>query len=468
MKIFLKIVIISVILFPFFSNNSNAQPTQVQIDELKQQILEIQRQNQQQIEMLQKKIESLETERASDELKIEEYIAKKEAKDDDAWWKKLKAGYKKGLFFQSTDGNYKMKVTLRGQVQFALTNTDDEETGRDTTDTRFDIRRARIKFNGNAFRPWFLYTMQLAADSADVQLRDLYFDAAYNPQIVPRVGQWKIPFNREELNSSSALQFVARSILTPEFGMGRSTGAAVGGAIANHLTYSAGLFTGCGRNNRNCDGTSSNIMYAGRIQFGWGGNLKYSGGSYPSGGDYKLVPNFGKTSSPIIVIGAGLWGQRLDIDAGRFPDGLVDDRIKNIGMDEAFVNEFAIDFNLKNNFFNIEAGYIGRWIDPEGSVNEDIAGTSSSLYDQGFRVQGGVFVVPKTVEIVGRYAWFELDEAGEDNRDSVWQITPGVNYYISHDHRWKIQLSYSYIVRKFLDKNDIVNNNFLAQLQAYF
>ena len=77
-------------------------------------------------------------------------------------------------------------------------------------------------------------------------------------------------------------------------------------------------------------------------------------------------------------------------------------------------------------------------------------------------------MVPQTVEIVGRFAWFELDEAGEDNRDSVWQITPGVNYYISHDHRWKIQLSYSYIQRGFLDKDNPVHNNFLAQLQAYF
>jgi len=48
-----------------------------EIEELKKQILEIQRQNQQQIEMLLKKIESLEADRASDGQKAQEYIAKK-------------------------------------------------------------------------------------------------------------------------------------------------------------------------------------------------------------------------------------------------------------------------------------------------------------------------------------------------------------------------------------------------------
>ncbi len=93
-----------------------------------------------------------------------------------------------------------MKMILRGQFQFALNDTDGEDTSTD-----MDIRRFRVKWKGNAFRPWFLYAIELSGDSGDLELRDIYFDAAYNTSIVPRAGQFKVPFNRERLTSSSNL-----------------------------------------------------------------------------------------------------------------------------------------------------------------------------------------------------------------------------------------------------------------------
>jgi TolA-binding protein len=124
-----KVFILTLLSIPLLLTQATiAEVKTSEIEELKKQILEIQKQNQQQIEMLLKKIESLENKRASDENKMDKLIAKEEAEEQDGWWRKVRAGYKKGLFVESVDGNYKMKMNLRGQFQFAVNDTDGEDT----------------------------------------------------------------------------------------------------------------------------------------------------------------------------------------------------------------------------------------------------------------------------------------------------------------------------------------------------
>ena len=81
-------------------------------------------------------------------------------------------------------------------------------------------------------------------------------------------------------------------------------------------------------------------------------------------------------------------------------------------------------------------------------------------------------MLPKTVELAARYAYIDFDDASDvvtgDVRDSEWEITPGINYYISHNKRWKIQFSYSFIRNEFTESSHIDENIFRAQLQAYF
>jgi TolA-binding protein len=120
-----------------------------QIEELKQQIDEIQRQNQQQIDALQKKIEALESQRAADKEQIEKAVAE----EKDAWYKKFKAGYDKGFFLESDDGNFEMKMKLRTQLRLSVDNTDNKETDEKNTATDFNVRRFRIYWEGHAFRP---------------------------------------------------------------------------------------------------------------------------------------------------------------------------------------------------------------------------------------------------------------------------------------------------------------------------
>lgn len=220
MKIALGIAIAIVsLLIPVFAANSQAQTQSEQIEALKRQIKEIQRQNQQQIEELRKKVEELEATREADKKKAEELTAAGTKEEEEAWWKKIEAEYKKpgdGFALKTKDGNFKLRTRINTQFQFSINDRDSD----DTTDTNFDIRRLRLYFDGNAFRPWLLYTIQVDAESSSLSLRDVYLDFAYNTLFAPRVGQFKVPFSREQLNSAAALQLVERSILDEEFGFG--------------------------------------------------------------------------------------------------------------------------------------------------------------------------------------------------------------------------------------------------------
>ena len=466
MMLILRVLLVALVCAPLVSIESEAQDIngkQVaqrssQIQELKDQMNEIQRQNQQQIQELQRKIEQLETNRAADQEKISK-LAEEEA---DAWYKKLKVAYDKGFVLKSDDGNFSMKFRLRTQFQFSVNDTDEEG---ELVATDFNIRRLRLKWNGHAFRPWFQYVIQISGDNnGDFQLRDAYFDAAYNKQIFPRVGQYKVPFNREELTSSSSLQLVERSIVNGQFSYGRDRGVSLYGLLGNWFVYGGGVYNGDGRNGTSVD---SNLLYAGRIMFlPCCGNLKYGSESYPIKDDYKIIPNFGG-DEPLIAIGASIATiPGLNIDR-KTPDSDIDERYTELGLTSGDVTSVTADINFKYKIFSVEGEYDGRWIDP------DQTGFAGRIYDQGFRIQGGIFLIPKTIEVAGRWAYIDFDNVGtlnpeEDPTTTMWELTPGLNYYMSHDHRWKIQFSYSYIRNEFTVGQNINDQIWRLQLQSYF
>ena len=443
-----------------------------QIEELKQQIEEIQRQNQQQIDALQKKIEALESQRAADKQQIEKVVTE----EKDAWYKKFKAGYDKGFFLESDDGNFEMKMKLRTQLQFAIDNVDNKETGDKNTATNFNIRRFRIYWEGHAFRPWFNYLFQISADNnGNFVVRDAYVDAAYDTQIFPRLGQFKVPFNREELTSSSELQLVDRSIVNDQFRYARDRGAGVYGLLANMFTYGFGVFNGDGLNGTSVD---SNLLYAGRIQFNpCCGKLKYgSTSSFPITGAYKLEPMNFKEKEPILAFGvAGATIPGLNI-AQKTPDNSeLKPRMDELGIQFADLTSITADVNFKYQIFSFTGEYDGRWINPNGANADATLPVSDidTVYDQGFEAQAGIFLIPHVLELAGRYAYINFDNVESlipDERlpDNQWAVTPGINYYITQDNRWKIQLDYNYIKTSFFTGDDTIENLFRIQLQTYF
>lgn len=398
-----------------------------------------------QIEELKQQIERLEQ-----QMNTKEYEAA--TKDSKAWYSKIKVKTKKGtgLTFQTADSNYKLRMRLRGQF---LANYTDPDTDMDDDEGfGFRVRRLRVTWDGNAFAPWMKYKVQYDF-SRNGELKDMKLSFAKNKAFVPTVGQYKVPFNREALNSSSALQIVGKSMITDYFEYDRDIGVGVYGILGDGMIrYDLGLFQGEGPNQKN-DEEDKSLLWAGRVQAAIiGGNAK------------KVSENFAK--EPTLMVGAAVAGiGGSDVNIG-IPSG--EREVPHTGTTTSFTG----DINYRDPRFNLIGEYIGRWVDMDETGVGD-------LYDYGFRVQGGFFVIPKKIEIASRYAMVVFDDevpavleevggASDVETDNIWTFTQGLNYYLSGNHKWKVQLDYTFKRTESLAGVETDDNMVRAQVQAYF
>ncbi len=391
-----------------------------------------------QIEELKQQIEKLEQ-----QMNIKAYEAT--AKDSKAWHNKIKVETKKGtgLTFQTADKNYKMRMRLRGQFLANYINPD----GEDDEGLGFRVRRLRITWDGNAFAPWMKYKIQYDFGRTG-ELKDMKLSFAKNKAFVPTVGQYKVPFNREVLNSSSALQVVDRSIITDYFEYDRDIGGGVYGLLGGGMVrYDLGVFQGEGANQKNDKGDTG-MLWAGRVQ------------ASVIGGKAKSVKeNFAKR--PTLMVGAAVAG--IDVEDGS--DGNIGIPSGERELESGTVTSFTADVNYRDPRFNLTGEYIGRW------ANSDEGGVDTA-YDQGFRVQGGFFLLPKRVELASRYAMVVFDDGanvvGGNDLDNVWAFTQGLNYYFSGNHKWKVQLDYTFQREEDLAGAESDESIVRAQIQTYF
>jgi len=243
-----------------------------EIERLKSEIQKVKEEQQKQIEELQKRIEQLETESKREKEYVEPSKPPEEAEEAPAktyvieWWKNIEVGYSNGFFIRTQDDLFSLKFNIRSQFLFFV------EDDADDTATSFDIRRLWISFRGNAFRSWLKYLLILEA-SGDVELLDYFMDAAKITAVVPRAGQYRVPFNREELTDPFNLQLVDNSIVNREFSLGRHIGVGLGGVVNRFITYGVGVFNSAGRNSIN---ENSNLLYVGRVMFTPTGEPRYS------------------------------------------------------------------------------------------------------------------------------------------------------------------------------------------------
>ena len=389
-----------------------------------------------QIEELKKQIERLEQ-----QMNMKEYEAT--AKDSKAWYNEIKVKTKKGagLTFKTEDSNYKLRMRFFGQFLGNYTDPDAGEEG-----LGFSVRNLWLIWDGNAFAPWMKYTVQY--DLAGGALKDMRLSFAKNKAFVPTIGQYKVPFSREFLTSITALQLVGASIIDDYFRYGRDIGGGVYGFLGDGMIrYDAGVFQGEGANQKNDKGDTG-MLWAGRVQ------------AAIIGGKAKSVKeNFAKR--PTLMIGAAVAG--IDVEDGN--DGNIGIPSGERDLVSGRVTSFTADINYRDPMFNLTGEYVGRWANPDG-------GGVDTAYDQGFRVQGGFFLLPKRVELASRYAMVIFDDGanvlGGNDLDNVWTFTQGLSYYLSGNHRWKIQLDYTFQREEDLDGAESDESIVRAQVQTYF
>jgi phosphate-selective porin len=163
----------------------------------------------------------------------------------------LKAYYKNGLVVETQDGKFKSVINWRGQFRLTDVSSSDlvgEEDGVEE-EAGFLIRRARFKMKGHVFEPWLKYKFEYGL--VGNILLTFRMNVAKLEKANFWVGQYKVLYNRERVDSSGKQQFVDRSIVNSPFTVDRQQGFTLAGRLFKgsraDSNYAVGVFTGTGR-----------------------------------------------------------------------------------------------------------------------------------------------------------------------------------------------------------------------------
>lgn len=187
--------------------------------------------------------------------------------------------YRGGLRLESADGNFSARFRWRSQMRVTNLSSGDlvDENDGIEEEAGFRIQRARFKLDGHVYKPWLKYYLEYGIVRS--ALLTLQFDLQPSDKIGVRIGQYKVLYNRERVDSSGAQQFVDRSIVNSPFTLDRQTGPTVMGRLFADSRvdsrYAFGVFTGTGRGG-SLEG-DKHPMFIGRYQWNFlGRDLPYS------------------------------------------------------------------------------------------------------------------------------------------------------------------------------------------------
>ncbi|MDN5940402.1 MAG: hypothetical protein L0H94_00850 [Nitrospira sp.] len=192
----------------------------------------------------------------------------------------FKMWYDRGFNMGTNDNLFLLKI--RGRVAIQFIERSRNEAWRDPGDgknfpdligvfgdyrvsrseeeaTSINLRRARLYFMGHVFDPSMKYFIQIRADGASessqtqaaIQLYDYYLINTKISWAQVQVGQYKVWFNRAQINSTASMQFAERALVSDAFTASGLNRRDIGLTIMNDeerypLNYYLGVFGGAG------------------------------------------------------------------------------------------------------------------------------------------------------------------------------------------------------------------------------
>ena len=292
-------------------------------------------------------------------------------------------------------------------VQLAGTAASGDDLG------SFWIRRAKTQLRGWIWNPHLTMEIQIGWAAADTGfvgstfsgLEDaaLTWDVSKNETFEVKVGQYKVPFGRQEFTYSEFLEFVDRDILSGEFTQGRDVGVSVLGYLAGRkLEYRGGMFNGNGRNKPTND--NNRYQYDGTVTYSPWGDVGYSESDFES------------KDHPLLMVGVEFENnnQFYSTNANN--------------LDTTTVGGEAI--------FKYRGLYLfGEYFDRKRRFQ--LGG--SSFHSNGYHTQLGYFLVRDKLEVALRYvSWDPTSLIGGND---VSEKGVGLNYFV-RKHDLKVQADF--------------------------
>ncbi len=440
----------------------------------------------------------------------------------------FKAWYDRGFNLSLNDNAFFLKIRFRSQMRFtqryrneAYRNPGDAKNfpellgvfgdyranRSEGSASSFNLRRVRVYFMGHLFDPDFKYYIQMRAETAEnaqapgsLSLLDWNFLSTHVPWFNVQFGQYKVFYNRAQINSTASLQFAERALVMDAFTASGLDRRDIGITIMNDeevypLNYYLGVFNGSGPSfNRiggfyseqptegcpggttgqtpfpsgsGCPNPQRNInantrfdidrlMLTARFQWnvmgrpGYGeGDLAYSETPQIAlGGGYAYNPAV-NTSSNSSFVGTDLANLNFRRQLATFGNGRV------LGWGVVDFSSFALDAVFKYRGFSLQGEYYYKNITRHDKglpcmravANNDPATGCTAFApgllgnQAGWYVQSGYYLIPRKVELAARYAYWDPDTNSAN--DLVKEADLSLNWYLNGTYDHQIMVTYS-------------------------
>ncbi len=370
--------------------------------------------------------------------------------------------YKKGFHFESEDGLFSTNLQWRAQMRFANPGDGDPLTTADfRTDPKtsnFELRRVRMKIGGHGYKPWVKYyfevdlqpsrTFTASSANASARIIDWRLDVQPWEEFGFRLGQWKINYNRERVDSSGRQQFVERSIVNNIFTIDRQVGVMLKGRLNKgtmmDMRYYAGIFNGEGRA---VDNANEQMMKMARLQWNiLGRDLKWRQSDVKRHKKLtmQLAGGWAATKTPCTR-----WSSSGCGNLGGFTDEV------SANGNQFDIQQWVAEFAMKYQGLSIQSEYHWKDIeDTEAQTTHDLKGAYAQV---GYFFNEIMPSVPEELELAFRYAFVDEPDSNittlTSNRE---EYTVAANYFIA-GHNNKITVDYSYLTLD--DASDTLSSN---------
>jgi hypothetical protein len=289
----------------------------------------------------------------------------------------------------------------------------------------FRIRRAKLKLEGFVYKPALEFELQLNWPDVNntppgqfLEDANLDLDVSGRKKLRVKLGQFKAPFGRQQLTSSTAQQFVDRAIQDARYNDARETGVALWGTLGGHeIDWRVMLSNGNGKTQPANDNDA--FLVSGRVM--WQALGKARMNQWGSG-PLLTEGDLGDSKNGALLAVAAQVSSNDRFDATPATD------LKN--------RTYAIDYTFKYRGFASVA---------EGAWRESRPETGPSFKDRGFLVQASyAWKAPGIAgasfwEVAFRFAQVDPSDIVEDNDRR--EIGGAFSYYYNR-HNLKVQADF--------------------------
>jgi phosphate-selective porin OprO and OprP len=233
--------------------------------------------------------------------------------------------YKLGKGFTFTSADEKFQLSLGGRMQYRYTFTDNDSSG-DTS--QFDAKRIRLVAQGYAYSKNLTYKMEIDPRAYASNTRSGLVDSFLNYKLMDElqilVGQTKVKFGYNTIQSDGALMFVDRSSLYTAFTPSYEIGAFVHGKAFNGLVdYATSITNGDGQT---AAASANHNAFAARVAVS------------PLGSVSADEPDLAISKKPVFTIGANYLHNTVDATTTSYSTmaGGVGTEVNSYGVDGHF------------------------------------------------------------------------------------------------------------------------------------